>query len=144
VKKAPKSRGFGWVCWLCLAAAVILAYPFLDEYFMVRTMREWGRLAAVPSSAQHFEIKDGGTMFTREFRAQFMAPMVDIERWLDESPGTHGLKPSQIETNNTEEPDAETGPPMRKYDIRPGGGALHAEVIVDDATGLVKIYVYWS
>jgi hypothetical protein len=144
MKATPRSKRFACVLLLCLAVVAYFIYPFVVQYSLISTMREWGRLAAVPDSARNFQIKETGSMFTRGIRAEFTAPMADIERWLDESPGTHGLKPTQIEPEEAEETDPHVEPRKRKYSISPGGGALHAEVIVDDANGDVKIYVYWS
>src|SRR5436853_7285397 len=54
----------------------------------------WGRLAPFPISAQQLSITTHGTMFTRAFRASFIAPAADIERWLQQSPGTCEVLPT--------------------------------------------------
>lgn len=92
----------------------------------------WGRLAPFPASAQQFSITAHGTMFTRAFRASFVAPQSEIEEWLQKSPGTREAAPTF------------PSPTIRHYQIAPGGGAQHAEVTVDDAKHQVSIYVYWS
>ena len=71
-------------------------------------------------------------MFTRRFRASFRAPAGAIQKWLADSPGTKDATPSH--------PNAA----FREFNIAPGGGAQHAEVTVNDAQGLVTIYVEWS
>ncbi len=71
-------------------------------------------------------------MFSRSFRVSFSAPAVDVENWLQASPGTNEVIPDV------------PSPGRRHFAIKPGGGAQHAEVTVDDKTGHVSIYVYWS
>jgi hypothetical protein len=73
-----------------------------------------------------------GSMFTRAFRASFVAPSTDIEQWLQQSPGTREALPTS------------PSPGIRHFSIAPGGGAQHAEVTVDDRRHYVSIYVYWS
>jgi hypothetical protein len=92
----------------------------------------WGRLAPFPASAQQFSITAHGTMFTRAFRASFVAPQSDIEQWLQRSPGTREVVPSSPSAG------------VRHFQIAPGGGAQHAEVSVDDTKHQVSIYVFWS
>ncbi|EDY18645.1 hypothetical protein CfE428DRAFT_3682 [Chthoniobacter flavus Ellin428] len=78
------------------------------------------------------DITTSGGPFTRAFRVTFTAPPADIERWLQQSPGTldvHATSPS-------------TG--IRHFQIEPGEGAEWAEVTVDDTKHRVDIYVYWS
>jgi hypothetical protein len=62
----------------------------------------------------------------------FTASSEDIEQWLADSSGTREAL--------LEKPT----PTTRRYLIKPGGGAQHAEVTVDDASHTVSIYVYWS
>jgi hypothetical protein len=92
----------------------------------------WGRLAPLPPSAQQFVISTQGSMFTRAFRASFVASAADIEQWLQQSPGTREVSPEI------------SSPSVRHFQIAPGGGAQHAEVTVDDTQHRVSIYVYWS
>ena len=119
--------------------AVFVAYPAWNQRRMERKQRHmlgivqvWGRLAPVPESAEGLKVATEGGMFTRAFRVSFSDSMPEIDRWLNESPGTHEAKPER------------PTPGTRRYLIRPGGGAQHAEVTIDDASGLVSIYVYWS
>ena len=103
-----------------------------DDPSAIRCTLEWGRLAPLPGSASEFTMMTGGSMFTREFRASFAAPAADIERWLEESPGTRAVRPTAPTTG------------VRHFEIAPGGGAQHAEVNVDDLRNRVSIFVYWS
>jgi hypothetical protein len=103
-----------------------------DDPSAIRCTLEWGRLAPLPGSASEFTMMTGGSMFTREFRASFAAPAGDIERWLEESPGTRAAR------------DTTPSAGVRHFEIAPGGGAQHAEVNVDDLRHRVSIYVYWS
>ena len=96
-----------------------------------RCILEWGRLAPFPASAGTVRPTSGGNAFTRSFRASFHAPAADIERWLQASPGTR-------------EATVEVKAIGRHYEIKPGGGAVQAEVNVDNATHAVSIYVCWS
>lgn len=120
-----------------LLCAVTLWYA-IDRYQrnllrqQLEIPREWGRLSPYPASAKNLRSSTSGSALTRSFRVRFSAPGDEIERWLKESPGTRDVVPEQ------------RGPGQRRYLIKPGGGAQHAEVNVDDEQGLVSIYVYWS
>jgi hypothetical protein len=94
--------------------------------------REWARLAAYPETARDLRATTSGGPFTRAFRVSFSAPAADIEKWLKDSPGTREAEPTH------------PSPGKRHFAISPGGGAQHAEVVVDDVAGVVAIYVYWS
>ena len=93
--------------------------------------KEWARLEDFPSSANSLTVEIQGGMFTRGFNVQFDAPLADIEKWLNKSPGTSSVTPS-IDGS------------IRNYDIEPGGGAQHAELGLDESTGRVTINTYWS
>jgi hypothetical protein len=93
---------------------------------------EWGRRAPFPPSAKELSITIHGNAFTREFRTSFTAPQAEIERWLKESPGIRETSPTA------------PSPGIRNFQVRPGGGAQHAEVSIDDATNRVMIAVSWS
>lgn len=93
---------------------------------------EWARLAPFPASAEQLSITSHGNMFTREFRTSFIAAPAEIERWLKESPGIQEISPTT------------PSPGVRKFQIRPGGGAQRAEVSIDDARHQVFIHVSWS
>jgi hypothetical protein len=73
--------------------------------------REWARLAPYPESATDLRASTSGGMFSRAFRVSFSAPAADIERWLQESPGTREATPDS------------PSPGKRHYAISPGGGA---------------------
>ena len=93
---------------------------------------EWGRLAPFPESAEQLTITPEGSMFTRAFRVQFIAPPDVINQWLLASPGIGVIE------GDTPQPH------VRYFRIVPGGGAQGAEAEVDDVTHTVKVYVYWS
>ena len=110
----------------------VIAYHTNDRQSMLETTLSWGRLAPIPANATDFRIAKGGNMFTRSFNASFTAPVADVKRWLRESPGTRDAKPERV------------SPTIRRIQISPGEGANFAEVTVDDKSGMVMIYVYWS
>jgi len=109
-----------------------VGYQAWDRREMLRTTLAWGCLAPLPASAREIRIRAEGSLFTREYRSSFSAPAPDIERWLFDSPGTREAAPLPVP------------PSLRRFLIMPGGGAEHAEVTVDDCSGVVRIYVYWS
>jgi len=98
----------------------------------ISTALTWGRLAPLPETAQRLTVKTGGSAFSRSFRIQFTTLEQDIARWLALSDGTKEATPEKATAST------------RRFIIKPGSGAQHAEVIVDDAKGKVEIYVYWS
>src|SRR4051794_7721769 len=126
--------------WVRLLAGVGIAFVLLiafavawlqrtEERQRLEIPREWARLAPYPESARDLRASASGSAFSRSFRVSFTAPARDIERWLGASPGPREATPNV------------TSPGRRHFAIKPGGGAQHAEVTVDDATGLVSIYV---
>ena len=115
-----------------LAAGGFVAYHHYERRSMVDCTLQWGRLAPFPVAARDFSIRTEGSMFTRAFRARFVASPEEIEQWLRESPGTSGVRPER------------PSPHLRRYQISPGGGAMFAEVEIDDQSNTVKVYVYWS
>lgn len=102
-----------------------------DKRSAIKATLEWGRLAPFPKSARDLVVTTEGNMFTRSFRVSFSAPKEDIARWAEESPGIRETQPKKEGSE-------------RKYVIKPGGGAVYAEVVIDDATDQVRIYVAWS
>lgn len=102
-----------------------------DKRTGIRLTLEWGRLAPFPKSARDLVIAKTGNIFTRGVRVNFYAPKEDIALWVEESPG---LKETQPKKEGSQ----------RTYDIKPGGGAQHAEVVIDDSTNKVQVYVFWS
>lgn len=93
--------------------------------------KEWARLNDYPASATDFTVKTRGGPFTREFTVTFVAPLEDIDAWLNQSPGTKDVTPT-------------TKGFVRRYEIEPGGGAQHAELEVDERTNTVWINAWWS
>jgi hypothetical protein len=102
-----------------------------DKRYGINATLEWGRLAPFPKSARDLVVTTHGNMFTRGFRVSFSAPKEDIARWAEESPGIKDTEPNKEGS-------------LRKYVIKPGGGAVYAEVVIDDATDQVRTYVAWS
>ena len=117
---------------LAAVAGAVLGYRFWERNEMLRATLDWGRLAPLPASMHDFTITAEGGTFTRAFRTSFSAPIVDVERWLHDSPGTRDVTPER------------PSPASRRYLIVPGGGAAHADVTLDESSGAVGIYVYWS
>lgn len=98
----------------------------------IRCTLEWGRLAPFPTSARELTTTIEGSAFTRSFRVNFVAPPAEIEQWLQQSPGTRSVTPKT------------PSPGIRNFEITPGGGAVWADVTVDDITHRVAVYVCWS
>ena len=128
-------------CFLVLGAAATawLGYMLLshesswNRASAIRCTLEWARLAPFPQSAGKLTITTSGSAFTRSFHVSFTAPAEDIERWLQQSPGTRQAVPT------TETPG------VREFEIRPGGGgAIGGTVSIDDGEHRVSIDVSWS
>jgi hypothetical protein len=129
--KTKKVAIVGAILLLAIAAAFFFAQA-RNHRSAIETTLVWGRLAPIPQSAQGLSVLTEGSSFTRAFRIKFTASPEDVEKWLTDSPGTR-------------EAVLESLPPTtRRYSIKPGGGAQHAEVNVDDVSHTVSIYVYWS
>jgi len=128
-RKRLQILGLGGV--ICIVA-LFFSYRVWDRHEMLRITLIWGRLAPLPTSAQNFTITTEGSMFARAFRASFTAPVADVDRWLRDSPGTRDVTPER------------PSPRVRRFLISPGAGAQYAEVTVNDGSGMVRIYVYWS
>jgi hypothetical protein len=114
-----------------LLVFVFVYLQFTNFRSALDTTREWARLAEYPASANDFRVQTAGSMLTREFTVTFTASLNDIDDWLKRSPGTAEITP--VITGS-----------VRKYEIEPGGGAVGAEVEVDDGSGTVTINVCWS
>lgn len=133
IMKKPSGRGrVILVICLLVAAAGFLVYRYEQRKSMIACTMEWGRLASFPQSMRDFTITAEGSMFTRGFRSSFKADPATIEQWISRSPGLKETTPDKSKAG------------YRKYAIKPGGGAQHAEVTIDDTTHEVRIYVYWS
>jgi hypothetical protein len=131
---APKRRR--WWKWRVGVVIVLVVLVLLFKWHegrqeMALTL-EWGRLAPFPASATDVRVSTEGSMFTRGFRAHFVAPRADVDAWLAASPGPRSATKEAVGKSRT------------KYVITPGGGAGWAELTVDEATGTVDVYVYWS
>jgi len=130
--RTRKRLQFLSIAGLVCIVVLFFSYRAWDRHEMLRVTLSWGRLAPLPASAQNFAIAKEGSVFSRAFRASFSAPPADVDRWLRESPGTCDAVPGR------------PSPTTRHYLISPGAGAQHAEVTVEDSSGVVQIYVYWS
>jgi hypothetical protein len=129
----------GVALWLCVSYFFITStgdYENLDpdnKPYMIETTLEWGRLAPFPDNIENFTIKAGGSIFTKSFRGSFNAQDSQIiDTWMKNSPGI-------MEAAKETMPDGGV-----KYIISPGGGAQHAEVIVNKDVTSVDFYVFWS
>ena len=98
-------------------------------------MLKQNRLVPLPASAQQEAMCEFGPVlvgdfqFTRGFEMSFLAPPADIERWLQQSPGTRAVVPTTSLFR------------QRKFEVVPGGGASQAEVTVDDAQHRITIFI---
>ena len=128
---------------ICAAVAGLVYLGFLfggssgsvstrSQVSAIDCIETWGRLAPLPRSAQQLEIKQSGSRFTRGFQATFYAPQPDIDQWLKASPGIKDAMEIGIP------------PSSRHFEIKPGGGAVRAQVEVDDESHRVSIDVHWS
>jgi hypothetical protein len=97
----------------------------------LQAAQQWARTAPLPNTATNLHVDTRGGLFTREFTIRFHAPPHDVNAWLNESPGTSTAKPT-VNGN------------IRVYSDEPGGGAMHAEVTVDNDSGAVTIHTFWS
>lgn len=102
-----------------------------NYYTALAATKEWARLNEFPANASKISVKTTGNMFSREFIVTFVAPMDEIDNWLNRSPGTKDVTPIVSGT-------------VREYQIEPGGGARRAELKVDEQTGKVTIKTFWS
>jgi hypothetical protein len=99
---------------------------------MLQCTLEWGRFAPIPDSKTQFQIRTEGSAFTRSFWSSFYLPEEDLEKWMKDCPGFLGAETEEVDNTTT------------KYVIRPGGGAMYAEAVIDYTKCYVEIYVYWS
>lgn len=132
--------------WLFAAAAVcvatgclligflylLLSGAFTTDAQAIKVTREWARLDPFPQTATQVDVVVEGSAFSREFTVTFIAPLKDIDAWLESSPGTADLPPGMINSG------------VRIYQIEPGGGAQHVELRVDEKRQQVSINAYWS
>ena len=104
----------------------------LNRQSAIDSTLEWSRLAPFPKKVNSFKIETEGSMFSRAFRISFQADSDTIQQWLRASPG---IQDASITIDDGK---------IRKYEIKPGGGAQHAEVMLNIQENLVRIYTYWS
>jgi hypothetical protein len=105
--------------------------PVKQKEMMVLVL-EWGRLAPFPANAANVTVETEGSLFTRDFRASFIAPKQDIQNWIKNSPGFIAVIPEKITDSKV------------RYHIVPGSGANKAEVTIDSILNKVEIYVSWN
>ncbi len=98
----------------------------------LKITREWARLAPYPEGVRRFNVRVTGSMFTRQFKVDFELPRPEIDAWLAACPGIQDAKVDQ------------RGRGLKHYEIKPGGGAQHAEMTVNEEKCTVSINVYWS
>ncbi len=133
-----RRRKWSRVVLLCVVLAIVggwAAYRVYDRKCQdsaMKTTLVWARLAPFPSSARNLHVQAKGSMFTREFIVSFEAPAVDIQAWLQSSPGTAG-------TQGAVSPDGN-----RHFSIQAGGGAQFAELTLSPDGQKVTIRAYWS
>lgn len=116
---------------LLIIASGILFYRQYDRNEIISGTQEWANRAPFPEDAKIVSIEKKGSAFTREFVIKFTASEEDIQKWLNDSPGTSSISP-------------EANDDIEKYSIEPEGGAQFAEVIYNRTTNEVTIRVYWS
>jgi hypothetical protein len=105
---------------------------FAKQKEMMALVLEQGRLAPFPVTATNVLITTEGNLFTRSFRASFIAPKQDIQAWVKDSPGLNQNAPMESSEN------------VEIYSVAPDDGANSVEVKIDYALGKVEIYVSWS
>ena len=130
------------------------------------------RLASLPDSAADIRVHEWSSPFSGEDFLRFRASPAEIERFLSESPSLKGKQAEPFQRKAEPSPStparrsgwpydtlwfqsfmAEPGAPDwhrqpvdrgRRYEFRPKGRYLEAEVIVDDDNNLVYVTVVWS
>ena len=121
--------GFGGLAIVMLVA--VGGWVVFGDGNAIKITREWARVEPLPASARDVRVKVNGNMFTRGFIVEFTADRKDVEAWLTASAGTREAK-------------FELKDGVRRYVIRPGGGAQYAEVVVDEKTWRVRVRAQWS
>ena len=119
------------VLWFTVPAFLPLPKSHPKEE-MWRTTHEWTRTAPLPPEAQNPQIVSKGSAFTRQFRASFQwRDKAAMNAWIAASPG---LSDAEVTT----EADG-----TRIYQIKPGGGALFAEIRTHPNLR-VEINTFWT
>jgi hypothetical protein len=104
----------------------------LNRESVVSATREWARLDPFPSSTRNMRLETTGSLFSREFAVEFDAPKADVQKWLSSSPGTSESTPLHQADGSL------------RFEIKPGGGAQFASIIVSRDGTHVRIRAYWS
>jgi hypothetical protein len=139
----------------------------------VRALLAFAKLAALPESARGIKICTWSSPFSGEDFLRFTATRSDIERFLIESPALQGQQPTRFSAqrmrveypkdylmnpnrpqdgNTYYSPDPtkpawykqEIRGPARKYMIQPPRYQYPGEVLVDDETNTVYVYLCFS
>ena len=130
-------RTRGWVILGVISLFLSVATFFLSgdglhpERKPISNALIWARLQPFPQSSRDLAVEIVRSNFTHEFRIHFKAPIADIRKWLEASPGT---KEARIERNGK----------WARYQIEPAGGAQFAEVNVDEESESVEVHVFRS
>jgi hypothetical protein len=103
-----------------------------DKEEMKRILCMWARVASFPNDAKDFQIVTAGNMFTRGFRAHFVSTKENLQKWVEESVGLKGVG-GRVNSDG-----------WTTYEIKPGGGAGYAVVMIDSRISFVVVYAYWS
>ena len=114
------------VIWQFLPAILLTPRQY-SEPQMWRIVHEWTQTAPLPGDASDVSIITEGSDFTRQFKAHFRLSSESLKAWIAASPG---FRDAQV-TNDLEG--------VRHYLIKPGGGALFAEIVIDERTGSISI-----
>ena len=119
-----------------IAAGIVLLMMFANGCIVykdsaIETTREWARLAPLPVSKSEVDVEVTGSIFTRGFRVSFSTAPDQLESWLSAS---EGIADADIYHEGN----------FIRYAIRPGGGAMFAEVRVNRYSGDVYIRTFWS
>jgi hypothetical protein len=112
-----------------IAAVAWLAWKIIhpaggSRSYVEEIMRDIGKLAPIPRSAQNVRV---GSHWFR-VTASFSAPREDIQRWIDESPGLQGFTGERIDN----------GPRVRYGKLT---GNQSVQVTVEEATDHVDVIV---
>jgi len=120
-----------FVLWHFLPA-ILLSPRSYSSGQMWSITHEWTRTAPLPSNASEISIRTEGSDFTRQFLATArFKDASSLELWMSDSPG---FKDADL----TVEADG-----SKIYFIKPGGGALFAEITVHPDLR-IEINTYWS
>lgn len=126
----------GWALYPTLSILVVgisgyFYFQHLNYNSALEATRKWARLNEFPATAVHLTVATRGNMFTREITVEFTAPLTDIKKWLNDSPGTSNVTPT-------------VSGEVLHFQIEPGGGAIQAELELKEGSGHVAINTTWS